>query len=379
MQLTAVLSLALAAGLAEEGAAAQGEGQQPLALALEQPLEQPMEEDTTSLLQLRLDLSTPDVVDFRSRQRTLYRGTQPVIPPHAPWSANISSFVSRDGLLCFEGPPLEVEGSLGLKKAGITGRLYDNVTARAGPCAGRGYTHSGGPDGCYMDTQVFSSGPADAADAALREAEQLETFGLEYNLPLETVGLMADCTCQLGSPRRAQRGAACAQLDTIPGAWVHHDHETGQEVAICDSGPFTTITWALAALKTNPQMPMHMHDRIKATTCAALGYGVPLSLNDHCFPPIQCYSNCTDIYHCQGVDDSMRVEHALYDGTAAADYFIREGMNVEVLMSRSGCQCLENSEVYQIIGPGACDGPGALPPIRHWWHTAVEDQQNPLR
>jgi len=287
----------------------------------------------------------------------------------APQPAQTASFISADGRLCVEGTARTAEGALAMKKASPIGRLYDNMYAATDKtCAQRGYLMAGGADHCYPEVNLYLKTEEDGRAFGAAEMAEMASYGQRFGHSVDTVHLMFDCTCHTSSALVAARGSQCDALSSQPGAWVHHDPDTGAEL-LCDEGPFVLATLAMGVLKSSAQLPMHIHDTVSATSCASLGFPVMFPPEDHCFPPMRIWTR-TEMSSDAGVQQSVVVESSLFHGGGFEAYFSSRGIgvNVDVLTGVAGCHCMASSSVYAGLQRHLdCSLPENHPPVRDWW------------
>lgn len=291
-----------------------------------------------------------------------------------PTLTTTASHLSADSLVCYEGTPRNVEGSLALKKASPTGALFDGVMGESVGCAARGYGVEHFEDPCYSGVTMFTRQQQDLEAFSTAVDHATDTFAAMWGLNQSTARLMSDCTCSLPSATRVNVSATCDRLHHFTGAWVHMDPATNERL-LCDEGPFVIATYALAVLKGNPQLPMHEHDQVAAATCSDLGFPYLLNQIDHCFPPLYLWTRTSDPYVDEGCTAAQEVEGPLYDGEIV-DWATARGMShVDILASPAGCHCIDTSEIYMNIHSdprlagilAACEGPNGRPPVRDWW------------
>lgn len=278
--------------------------------------------------------------------------------------SDAASFVSNDGLYCAEGPTRKAESALALKKAAPYGSIFDSAFVVPGStCVGQGFVFYG-PDACTPDVTVHFKTASDAPKFEASYQAALLSYSGAYNISKENATLMSNCTCHPGSPTLAAAGDQCTSLDTVTGCWVHENPYNGSQM-MCDQGPFVYAMRALSVLKSSPQLPMHFHDQIRATSCSNLGFGVIFDYPDHCYPKLRVWTRVR-IDKDPGVQESMWVENNLttggFDEFAAAHHF----GDLSVLNNSLACNCFANSSVGQSM-KGLCPALTNHSPVRDWW------------
>jgi len=307
----------------------------------------------------------PDVFNWTAQERDHYVSTHR--------GTTISSFTSKDGLFCVEGRLRELEGGLALKKSGIHGGLYNTSFAKKGvTCADLGYTLSGGKDSCYTGLTTFYKSEAGRTVFVARETAALVGYADRYKIQKNVASLMADCSCHPQSLKMAARQDQCGVLympgplgPVMPGAYVYTNPYNGDEL-VCIEGPFQSATYALAVMKSSAQLAMHPYDQIAATTCKALGFPVQTAPQDHCFPQGTMWIR-TESSDDPGMLESAQVEDKLFKG-GFEKWAQERSINTDVINNIMGCQCLEDSEVWQ-QAKFACEyiGEESHTPIRDWF------------
>jgi len=299
---------------------------------------------------------------------------QNVIPPSGDGT---SAFVSNNGLLCVDGPSREVEAALALKKAGVKGGLFNETFAQMShSCSRLGFSYSGGVDSCSPGVMTYYRDQGAQAAFADSEKAALTNYSVFWNLDADDASLMAACTCEPGSAALGERTQSCENLNQhFKGSWVHHDYQT-QEEEICDSGPFSFATFALAVLKSTAQLPMHQFDQIAPVDCAELGFPHRYDPPDHCFT----YEQNTLHVHIRwpsiligidpGIQSSMETESDLFGG-GFVEWGVQLGIDLSILFSSPGCHCLPGSEVgEQQAEQGLCSGTDHSP-VEDWWYGQI--------
>jgi len=294
-----------------------------------------------------------------------------------------SAFVSNDGLLCVDGPSRKVEAALAIKKAGLKGALFNETFAhKSQTCSSLGFSYSGGADSCSPGVMTYHRDQAAQATFAEAEATALAAYRAFWNLETDDVNLMAQCTCEPGSAALESRTESCDSLNQrFTGSWIHHDHHT-QAQEICDGGPFTFATFAMAVLKSSGQLPMHQFDQIAPVECTVLGFPYRYAPPDHCFTSgnntLHIYMQTPEIRTDPGIKMSQATEGGLFGG-GFRPWAEERNLDSSILFSQPGCNCFPGSEVYnQVGGPfGACAPPEKHPPVNDWWNGDLPGLEDP--
>lgn len=294
-----------------------------------------------------------------------------------------ASFVSNDGLVCYEGEIRTVVGSLALKQAGVLGGLYNETTVRSKTnCGTRGYTVAMLEDPTYNEIQMFVRHEDDMVQFFDKGTEAIENFAARHNIPVETASLMNGCTAQLGSEIELKVHDQCSSVDEYSGAWFHRDLEDHQTTMCCNSGPFQKSVYALATLKSTAQFAQHPYDQVVVGNCNDWGFMEPPveeAIPGHCFThleePVWFISFFPDPEI--PVERVLEDEAAVFGGNEQYPLAFR-GMGrslgldedaITVMDTVPGCHCVPMAEMFQdMASQGLCQTPEQLPAIRLWWH-----------
>lgn len=280
-------------------------------------------------------------------------------------TADESSFVSNDGLVCAQAASRTAEGALAVRKAGPRGLLYNTTQAANTSCEALGYRLAAGNDSCYPGVQLFVRAEEDRPEVEAADAAALRGFAARYSLDVEQVALLAACACHPQSSAARAAKSRCPELDAVPGAWVHHDPSDGREL-MCDEGPLLDATLALATLKSSAQLSMHQHDQVAAATCRSLGFRELFPPDDHCFPRMHLWTR-RGLDVDEGVDTAQRIEGELFGG-GFQRWAEARGLNTWILTGVPGCHCQPGSSVRAGLGK-VCEYPELRPPIADWWQA----------
>jgi hypothetical protein len=298
-----------------------------------------------------------------------WRAAPPTPPPPDAWS-----YVSNDLRQCVEGTPEMVESALALRKAGLTGTLYNNTFAVEGGCEARGYKPSEGSvmymEGCHPNVTAYYLTGADAAIFAQALDGAINEYAKRWGLDPATAHKMLGCTCHPSSLVMDLVAMECPDvLSGMSGAWVHHDPKDGSEL-MCDAGPFLEATRALAIIKSTGQLMMHEHDQIAPVTCAELGWSKKYPIIDHCFKGLHMYYMMEPIGEDPGIKKSGEVEQAVFS-SGFSRFVLDHHLNNKVLNGRPGCHCSPDSEAAKSIAGSKKNYDAAClhntSPIRLWW------------
>jgi len=281
-------------------------------------------------------------------------------------ASTIASFTSDDGQFCAEGAPRFAEGTLALKKAGVQGALFSGSYTHGKSCLKRGFALLGGVDSCHLGLTTYFKDKPGYHKFMQAEVTALKNFRAQNKLPEGRTNLIAACMCHPDSTIMAHVVNQCAELAHETGAWVHTDPQTGTGL-VCSEGPLRDATFSLAALKSTASLPMHLNDSVAVKSCAALGFPVQHSLNDHCFSKMSVWTS-EPADKDQGLKEFQAVQEKLLSG-GFNSWAQGKGVHSSMLNSVPGCHCPADSEVAQHLG-GICSDPNARSPIRDWEWTA---------
>jgi hypothetical protein len=278
-----------------------------------------------------------------------------------------------------------VESSLALRKAGITGALYNNTFAAEGGCQARGYTPAVGIrqflDDCHPNVTAFFLTEADQTTFKQATEDAINEYAKRWGLDSTKAHKMHGCTCHPSSFNMDMVDMECPDvLNDVSGAWIHHDPKDGSEL-MCDGGPFLEATLALAVIKSTGQLMMHEHDQIAPVTCAELGWSKEYPIIDHCFKGLHMHYKTEPMMEDPGIKKSMEVEQAVFGRSTertsfSFDRFVLDHhLNNKVLNGRPGCHCSPDSEVAGMIAGNKKNYDAAClhntSPIRLWWKEGL--------
>mmetsp|Transcript_89676 Transcript_89676/g.254252 ORF Transcript_89676/g.254252 Transcript_89676/m.254252 type:complete len:335 (-) Transcript_89676:112-1116(-) len=285
---------------------------------------------------------------------------------HGSHSNNVpSSFLSNDGLACTQGASRAVESVLALNKAGPYGALYNETFAHPNTnCSDHGFVFPSPDSGCHPGITTYFKDQA-RRELFIHEGDKaLEHFRATYSLQRKRVYLMTMCVCHPESKSYKLVTNDCNDLDLVPGSWVHHAPGDDREL-MCAQSTYEHAVHTLAALKSSPMLPMHLHDQIMPIPCNRRGYEHEFPHEDQCYPPMHMWTK-TDIQLDLGLRETERVKKQLLK--EGMDKFVKEIGLSDDLMSVSTCNCLTSSKVGK-ASKASCDrqGEAARSPVRDWW------------
>jgi hypothetical protein len=300
------------------------------------------------------------------------------MPTAPPTPTDAWSFLSNDLRQCVEGAPEMVESSLALRKAGITGALYNNTFAAEGGCQARGYTPAVGIrqflDDCHPNVTAFFLTEADQTTFKQATEDAINEYAKRWGLDSMQAHKMHGCTCHPESFNHDLVDMECPDvLNGISGSWIHHDPKDQSEL-MCDGGRFLEATLSLAVLKSTGQLMMHEHDQIAPVTCEQLGF--TREMPDHCFAGLHVGYKTDPIMEDPGIKQSMAVEQMVFSknlsetGGSFDRFVLDHHLNNKVLNGRFGCHCSPDSEVFGQMFSNQKYDEACLhhtSPIRLWW------------
>lgn len=281
----------------------------------------------------------------------------------------MSSFISMDGSVCFQGPPPITEGALATMKSSPWGRMYWNSWAVPSTnCINRGYRSESEESTCYPGVKTYykdKRGHTKAQDAYNRA---LENYRSKYNLDNNTVRLLAKCSCHPKSMNYNMPDSQCKSI-TLTGSWLHSNSEDSLFYQ-CLEGPFEHMIRVLSVMKTSKQLLMHMHDQLAPQSCKARGFKegpMHMTKDDdddhcHCFPPAK------EFFKTKMLLDKGAAYETEVLRTSFWSYAKSKGLDAKTLGTYEFCNCLPSSAVGQWANQQLCNNVlNIRSPIRDWW------------